>query len=269
LSGHDPKPIFARSWDRAADMSSVLFPDLLMHDAPIQKLSSYARLEHDDIALLATVLDRARSVGPRTDLIREGEPPNDVHVVLEGYACRYKVLADGGRQIVAHLVAGDFGDLHGFLLERMDHSITTLTTCQIASIPRDDMRRLFERPRLAEALWRSVLVNESIMREWLVSIGRRTAEQQIAHLFCEILLRLEAVGRASSNRFDFPLTQAELGDTLGLSTVHVNRVLQSLRDSGLIVWRGAELQVLDRGRLMALCSFDPQYLHQGLAAVEV
>ncbi len=235
-----------------------------MPDAAIRKLSSFAPLSPADIALLSSLLSDPKMVGPRTALSREGEPPGEVQVVLEGYACRYKMVSNGGRQIVAHLVPGDFGDLHGFLLDRMDHTITTLTTCQIAFIAKADMQRLFERPQIAKALWRSVLVSEAVMREWLVGMGRRTAEQQISHLVCEILFRLERVGRANKHRFEFPLTQNELGDSLGLSTVHVNRVIQGLRDAGLISWRGADLQVLDRTRLMALCDFDPLYLHPNL-----
>jgi CRP-like cAMP-binding protein len=175
---------------------------------------------------------------------------------------RYKVLPDGQRQIMAYLVLGDMCDMHGSILGEMDHSIGALTPCRVAYIPQRAIEELTRRhPRINRALWWATLVDEGTLREWLVTMGRREADQQMAHLFCELLLRLQTVGLATENGFELPVTQDELADTLGLSAVHVNRVLQQLRKDGLISLVGKRLTIHDVERLKALAEFDPTYLH--------
>ena len=198
---------------------------------------------------------------PRKDLIREGDEPRDVQLILEGFACRYKLLADGRRQIMAYLLPGDFCDLHIFILRRMDHSIATLSPCRVAAIPRRRILELTERPAIARAPWWATLVDEAVLREWLVNIGARPAEERIAHLLCELLLRLRTVGLASGGGYALPITQAEIADTMGLTNVHVNRVLQRLRAEGAITLEERRLVILDVDRLMAFSGFDPNYLH--------
>lgn len=228
----------------------------------ILKLEHGARLSDDDRVKLAEITSRPQSVGAREDLIREGDRPDDVRLVMDGLACRYKLLRDGARQICGYMVPGDMCDMHVTILGEMDHSIATLSPCAIVDIPRSTIEDLAENhPRIARALWWSTLVDEGILREWLVGMGRRPADMQMAHLFCELLYRLRAAGRATQNVFELPLTQAELGDTLGLSVVHVNRVLQSLRDDGLISFRRRKLAILDLTRLQAFADFTPNYLH--------
>ena len=195
-------------------------------------------------------------------MIAEGDRPDNVHVVLEGFACRYKILPDGERQIMAYLVPGDMCDLHVTILGEMDHNIGTLSLCTIAFLPYDVVTELTERrPIINRALWWATLVDEATLREWLVNMGRRPTDKQMAHLFCELLARLRSVGRVSGNSFDFPVTQNELGDTLGLSTVHVNRVLQQLRGDGLITLTEKTLTIIDPERLEEFAEFTPNYLH--------
>jgi CRP-like cAMP-binding protein len=144
----------------------------------------------------------------------------------------------------------------------MDHGVLTLTNCTLAQMPREAVIEITEKhPRLARALWWTTLVDEAILREWVGNIGRRTASQRIAHLFCEFLVRLQAIGLAEGGAYEFPLTQAELADATGLSTVHVNRTLQELRAAGLITLKGRLLTIRDAERLKALAGFDPGYLH--------
>jgi CRP-like cAMP-binding protein len=144
----------------------------------------------------------------------------------------------------------------------MDHGVLTLTNCTVAQIPREALLEMTEKhPRIVRALWWTTIVDEAIVREWVANVGRRTASQRIAHLFCELLTRLKAVGLAEDDPFEFPLTQAELADATGLSTVHVNRTLQELRASGLITLKGRLLAIHDAERLKALAGFDPIYLH--------
>jgi len=175
---------------------------------------------------------------------------------------RYKLLPDGGRQIMAYLVPGDFCDLHVSILGEMDHGIGALSACEVAYISRRTVEDLTtNRPAITRALWWATLVDEGTLREWLVNMGRRPADQQMAHLFCELLVRLQSVGLATQTSYEFPLTQAELADTLGVSDVHVNRMLQQLRADGLITLQGKRLTIPDVERLHEFAGFDPNYLH--------
>lgn len=220
--------------------------------------SDLTAVDHQRLAKLA----RTRLVGAHQKLIERGDRPQDVHLVLSGFACRYKVLRNGKRQIVALLAPGDFCDLHVAVLGAMDHSIATLSPCLVADLPRDTILDLTEHhPRIARALCWTTLVDEAILREWLVNMGQREADQQIAHLFCELLVRLQVAGVADANGYPFPLTQEDLAETLGLTSVHVNRTLRAMREAGLIVLQKRQLYIPDVERLKAFCDFDPDYLH--------
>lgn len=233
-------------------------------DALIRKLEHHGRLSEEERATITGALCGVRRHRARDDVIREGDPTTGAHVVLEGFACRYKLLDDGRRQIVAYAGPGDFCDPRGFVLERMDYSIATLAPSVIGELPREAVIGITERhPRLSRALWWATLVDESITREWLVGVGQRTAYERLAHLFCELCERLKAVGLTDGSRFALPVTQMELADTVGLSAVHVNRTLQDLRRDGLISLLGGELEILDWERLCRAALFDRAYLHLG------
>lgn len=226
-----------------------------------RKLEAFGPLPDADKSLLDEVIQPAQPVGARVDLIREGDAPSHVNLILEGFACRYKTTPDGSRQIMAYLVPGDFCDLHVFILKAMDHTIATLSRCQVVKIPRAQILELMERPAIARAFWWAALVDEATLREWLVNIGVRSAEQRVAHLLCELLLRLETVGLTNGDTYELPITQAELADTTGLTSVHVNRVLQRLRQDGLITLKSRNLMIMDVERLKAFSGFNPNYLH--------
>jgi len=233
----------------------------------VLKLQRGARLSVEDERAIAEACSEMVRLGPREVLIREGENPTHVHVVVEGFACRYKELSDGGRQILAWLVPGDFCDLHVAILGRMDHTVATISTSTIARLDRAAIERVTSiSPSLSRALWWASLVDEAILREWLLNMGRRPADQQIASLFCELVWRLRTVGLVCDDEVLMPLTHVELADTLGLSPVHVNRVLQQLREAGLIELQNKKLKVIDLSQLMAFAEFDPGYLH--LSAID-
>ncbi|GJD65791.1 Crp/Fnr family transcriptional regulator [Methylobacterium frigidaeris] len=228
----------------------------------IQKLGIRSPLSDHDRKALQQVCGRVVSVGAHQDLIEEGDASDHVTFIRSGFACRYRILPDGERAIIAYLVPGDACDLYAPLLGHMDHAVATLTRCDVAVVSRQDFDVLTsDYPAIAGALHVSDLVDEAISREWLVSMGRRSAEKQIAHLLCELLARLQVVGLATSDSYDFPITQADLADASGLSVVHTNRVLQTLRAEGLILLRHKNLSVPDLSRLHAFADFDISYLH--------
>ncbi len=195
-------------------------------------------------------------------MIREGDSPNGVYLVLNGVACRYKTRGNGARQIVAYLVPGDFCDLDVAMLTKMDHAIGTLCPCEVVKIPLETIQKLLQDyPTIHQAMRLATLVDEATLREWLVNLGSRSAEERIAHLLIELLLRLQAVGRASSNGYKLPITQIDFADTTGLSSVHVSRSLKSLRNQGLIDISNQYLSILDLPGLQTLAEFKPNYLH--------
>ena len=233
-----------------------------MQDALIYKLESFEELTDADRKALRALVPRVRQVGAHQDLIQEGDVPDNVHLILDGYACRYKMLPNGQRQIMAFFVPGDFCDLNVFILDQMDHSIGTISPCKTVEIPRQAIEEITaHHPQVTRALMWCALVDGAVLREWLVNIGGRQADQRIAHLFCELLLRLEAVGRVTDNSYAFPFTQTDVADTMGLSDVQVSRTLRELRALGLIHLKHRVLTILDVERLKAYCGFNPNYLH--------
>jgi CRP-like cAMP-binding protein len=233
-----------------------------MSNPLIKKLEYGASLTDGDRTVLQNLTSRTRRVARHSDISPEGERPENVHLVMEGFACRYKTLPDGRRQIMAFLVPGDFCDLHVAILGEMDHSIGTGWGCTVVDIPRATIEELTaQHPRITRALWWATLVDEATLREWLVNMGQREADRQTAHLVCELLVRLQMVGLVSEDSFEFPITQEDLADTLGITSVHVNRVLQDLRAQGLLEWRSKRLRIPNVERLMTFAEFDPKYLH--------
>jgi CRP-like cAMP-binding protein len=226
------------------------------------RLEAFTRLSSDDKAAIAKISKTSRVIAPRRDLIREGENPKYVHLMLDGWACRYKALPDGRRQIVAFFVPGDFCDLNVYVLRQMDHSIGAITRLSVADISRDEMDRLTASfPRVTQALWWEALVNAAIQREWTLNVGQRTAYERIAHLLAELFLRLRTVKMTNGTSCDFPLTQNDLADATGLTAVHVNRTLQELRRDGLIELERRRLTIPDMQRLMEAAMFNANYLH--------
>jgi CRP-like cAMP-binding protein len=228
----------------------------------VRKLENFAPLTEAERGALTEASTTVRRFGAHEDLILEGEPTDGVKLILEGLACRYKLLHDGRRQIVAYLIPGDLCDVRMFILNRMDHSIATLSAVEAAIFSQETVLDMFDRhPGLSRALWWCTLVEEAITREWVVNVGHRTAFERLAHLFCEIFIRLRAVGLTQDNRCELPLTQNELADTLALSLVHVNRMLMEMRRAGLVTFQNRQLVIHDLSALQAAAGFNPNYLH--------
>ena len=212
--------------------------------------------------VLETACSDIRHVDSGQTVVREGDRADSLHLLLDGWAYRYKLTKDGSRQIPALLTPGDFCDLDALLFDRMDYSLTTLTPCTVAVLPREDARRIsMQNPGIAAALWWLMAVENSILSEWTLCLGRRSALQHLAHLLCELLVRLSAAGRVEENGYMLPLTQEQLADVLGLTGVHVNRTFQTLRNDGLISLHKGRLTIIDWPALKALSDFRSGYLH--------
>jgi CRP-like cAMP-binding protein len=229
----------------------------------VEKLRGYADLASADVGALEAATANPRQYPPKHDLIREGDPPRPVFVVLDGWACRYKILPSGGRQIMAFLMPGDCCDLHVGMLAEMDHSIQAVTAANIATVPRADVDALMHaHPNIARAMYIAQLVDEGTLRSWIVSMGRRSSVERVAHLMCELYLRAVTVGEGIGQQVTLPLSQIVLADALGMTAVHINRVLRGLREAGAMDLRRGSLLVLDPARLVQIAGFDENYLHR-------
>jgi len=194
--------------------------------------------------------------------IHSGVELNTSLLLLEGWMARSKDLESGERQFTELHIAGDFADLHGFTLKRLDHDVLTLTECTVAVFPHDRLREITERyPHLGRVYWFSTNIDAAVHREWALSLGQRSALSRMAHLFCELHARLELVGRTTGNSYELPLTQRELAECLGLTVVHANRTLQELRRRGLVEFENRQLTILDRRGIEGVAEFDPAYLY--------
>ncbi|MEG3089602.1 Crp/Fnr family transcriptional regulator [Sphingomonas sp. PB4P5] len=231
----------------------------------VKKLSGLAELTAADASALEKATSRTRRYTARKDLIREGDEPGPMFVILEGWACRYKVLPNGARQIMAFLMPGDACDLHIKLLAEMDHSIQTISAALVATVTKAEMQAMMlEHPNIASAMYSAQLVDEGIMRAWIVSMGRRSSIERVAHLMCELYLRAHGIGLVVHQEFSFPLSQTVLADALGMTAVHINRVLKELRLSGAIALTRGSLIIRNPVLLIQIAGFDENYLHRRL-----
>lgn len=228
----------------------------------LKKVRRRTTISPEEEQTIRGLVAETRRVPADKVLIRHGAELNTSIMLLDGWLARCKDLPDGERQITQLHVPGDFADLHGFTLKRLDHDLATISDCQIALVPHDRILALVERfPRLARYYWFATNVDAAITRELALSLGRRSAMSRMAHLFCELMTRLEVVDRAEQDGFGFPLTQREISECLGLTVVHANRTLQALRRQKLIELENRRLTILDRKGLQDLAEFDTDYLY--------
>lgn len=211
---------------------------------------------------LEQAVERIEVLPARTIVTRRGQRVRSTMMLLDGAMCRYMDARDGYRQLVAYQVPGDFVDLHGYPLLRLDHDVGTLSESRIAMIPHDRVEAIVrERPVLARLLWRSTLLDAALHREWIFRLGRLDAVGRVAHFLCETGFRLQAVGRMTDGVFALPLTQQDLGEACGLTGVHINRTLRRLREDGLAETAKGEVRILDLAGLARAGEFDADYLY--------
>lgn len=198
-------------------------------------------------------------------LVREGEQTTSCTLLLDGFAFRQKLVRNGSRQIISIHISSEFVDLQNGLLGKADHSVQSLGRSEAAIIPRDSLLEAAESSAtIRMAMWIDTLIDASIFREWVVNVGRRDARTRIAHLLCELVVRLRGIGTTGGDACHFPLTQDQMADATGLTPVHTNRTLQALRKDGLIELDGRSLSVLDWQKLSEVGDFDELYLHRNI-----
>lgn len=239
-----------------------------VQNAFIAKLCRFGPLTDVDMAAVTRAVAKPRKYARRQDLIREGDRPGPMFVILEGWGCRYKILPNGTRQIMAFLMPGDACDLHIGLLAEMDHSIQTITPALVATVDRADMDAIMDRhPTVMKAMYVAQLVDEGTLRAWITSMGRRSSVERVAHLLCELYLRARNVGMLDhATEFTLPLSQLILADALGMTPVHLNRKVTELRMQSAVALRRGHIIITDPAKLVTIAGFDENYLHRRLRA---
>ncbi|MEG3174365.1 Crp/Fnr family transcriptional regulator [Sphingomonas sp. ZB1N12] len=234
-----------------------------MNNPWVMKMEQFTAFTEEERARLhAIVTSKQREFQAQEDVIADGAHADYCHVLLSGLACRYKILPDGERQIMAFLVPGDLCDAEIFILKRMDHAVGTLTPSTTAMIHSSEMKTLLrEASPISEALWWGTMTDLGVLRERILDLGRRDSSERLAHLLYEMLVRYRVSGATKTNSIDFPITQTDLADATGMTPSHVNRVLQRFREDGMIELRSKTLTVTDPARLKSLGQFNPAYLH--------
>jgi CRP-like cAMP-binding protein len=227
----------------------------------LRRLDLRSRLGADEQDALLAVRRSARAVSAYTDIVRLGEHVDHICLVAEGYVGRFDQIASGARQIVAIHIPGDMADLPSVVSPKAGWALQSLTPATIVSIPHEAIRALTRRyPALTEAFWRDCVVDGSIFAQGIVNVGRRDAEMRLAHLLCELSMRLDAAGLGTRLSFPLPLTQAVIADALGLTQVHVNRTFKRLRDAGILSIASRSITIHDWDRLARQGEFDATYL---------
>jgi CRP-like cAMP-binding protein len=228
----------------------------------IHKLGRLAELDEADRQAVRNLDVRIATIPANDLLVVDGDTPAHCCLLIDGYACRHKETSGGGRQILSFHLAGDLLGVQHALLPRADHNVQTISPATIARVPVTALRALVaERPRVSEALWCDTLIEGSIFREWVLNVGRRDAMARIAHMLCEFAARREAAGFGSPERFELPMTQEQIGDATGLTSVHVNRKLHELAAKGVIARDRRHVHIVDWQGLKQLADFDARYLH--------
>jgi len=232
------------------------------HEIITRKLSEHSQLDADDISALRNLTHQSRTLAPNEDFIRQGDKPVATALVTSGMVGRYHMLSSGQRQYLSFHMTGDLPDAQSLFIDRMDHAVCAIGRASLVLIPHSEVCAMFEqRPPVGFAIWRETLIDAAIFREAITNNSSRPVVARMAHLFCELYYRARAVGLTRPGVCRLPLHQGQIGETLGMSIVTVNRTLQTLRRTGAMEFRNAELTVLDWKKLVELGDFDPNYLH--------
>lgn len=231
--------------------------------ALVRRLRISSNISEEDVGEIEALPIAVRQYPADTPVVRDGERATDCCLIADGFCARSKTIASGKRQILSLHIPGDIPDLMSLFLHVMDHDLSTLTACTLGFISHDVLRRLHHRnPRVAEMFWRDTLIDAAMFREWIVNVGQRPAPARLAHVMIELRERLRIIGRVDGASFEMPLTQEQIGEALGITAVHANRVIRQLRQEGIVEFHRGRVAVLDEAKFLELADFDGRYLHQ-------
>ena len=231
--------------------------------ALVKRLRTLAAISNDDIAAIHSLPIAVRDFPADRPVVRDGQRCTECCLIVEGFCARSKTLSDGKRQILSIHIPGEVPDLMSLFLHVMDHELSTLTPSTLGFISHETLQKLHRRsPGIAEMFWRDTLIDAAMFREWIVNVGQRPAPARLAHVMVELRERLKLIGRAEGNSFEMPLTQEQIGEALGITAVHANRVIKQLRQDGIVELQRGRVTVLDERKLLELADFDGRYLHQ-------
>lgn len=231
--------------------------------ALVRRLRISEAISDEDIEIIRTLPVVVKDYTAERPVVRDGERATECCLIIEGFCIRSKTLSDGKRQILSLHIPGEIPDLMSLFLHVMDHDLSTLTPSRLGFINHEVLRQLHRRrPNVAEMFWRDTLIDAAMFREWIVNVGQRPAPARLAHVMMELRERLRVIGRVDGSNFEMPLTQEEIGDALGITSVHVNRVIRQLREDGIVELHRGRATVLDENKFRELADFDNRYLHQ-------
>jgi CRP-like cAMP-binding protein len=232
----------------------------------VRRLRTSTDISEEDVKAIQTLPVMVKDYAAERPVVREGERPADCCLIVDGFCVRSKTIASGRRQILSIHIAAEIPDLMSLFLHVMDHDLSTLTPCTLGFISHQALRHLYRRqPLVGEIFWRDTLIDAAKFREWIVNVGTRPAPARLANVIVELRERLRAMGKVMGNSFDMPLTQEQIGEALGITAVHANRVIKQLRNDGIVDLTRGRVTVFDERRLVELAEFDNRYLHQSPA----
>ena len=234
--------------------------------ALVRRLRTSDAISDEDVEVIRRLPVTVKDYPAGRPVVRDGQRATECCMIIEGFCARAKTLSDGKRQILSIHIPGEIPDLMSLFLHVMDHDLSTLTACRLGLINHEVLRDLHRRrPNVAEMFWRDTLIDAAMFREWIVNVGQRPAPSRLAHVMMELRERLRVIGRLNGTSFEMPLTQEEIGEALGITAVHANRVIRQLREHGVVELQRGRVNVLDEGKFRELADFDDRYLHQSPA----
>jgi CRP-like cAMP-binding protein len=232
----------------------------------VRRLRVSDGISDEDIQTVRALPITVKEYAADRPVVRDGQRATECCLIAEGFCARSKTISEGKRQILSIHVPGEIPDLMSLFLHMMDHDLSTLTPCTLGFINHETLRQLHRRrPNVAEMFWRDTLIDAAMFREWIVNVGQRPAPARLAHVMAELRERLKVIGRVEANTFEMPLTQEQVGEALGITAVHANRVIKQLREDGIVEFQRGRVTVLDEGKFQELADFDNRYLHQSPA----
>jgi CRP-like cAMP-binding protein len=231
-------------------------------DALIRRLRTTSAVDDEDVKTICSLAIDLKVFAPGEYVVRDGQRPTACCLLADGFCIRSKTTWEGRRQILSIHIPGKIPDLQSLYLHVMDHDLVTLTECRLGFIPHTALKDMVRRrPNVAEVLWRDSLVDAAMFRDWIVNVGQRPAASRLAHIVAELRARLKVIGRGEGKRIDIPLTQEQIGEAMGITPIHANRIIKQLRAEGVMEFHRGYITILDKGKLAELAHFDDRYLH--------